>query len=81
LLLSRLSSQGVAQLTVIMGAVDLRDPAMVVKRVHSITRHRGFDATKLVTFFFNFDRFQITGLIAIFEIDYVVSSSITISRW
>ncbi|XP_046452577.1 chymotrypsin-1-like [Daphnia pulex] len=43
----RLSSQGVAQLTVIMGAVDLRDPAMVVKRVHSITRHRGFDATKL----------------------------------
>nr|CAH0107104.1 unnamed protein product [Daphnia galeata] len=43
----KLTSQGVAQLTVIMGAVDLRDPAMVVKRVHSITRHRGFDATKL----------------------------------
>uniref|UniRef100_A0A0P5QYI9 Clip-domain serine protease n=1 Tax=Daphnia magna TaxID=35525 RepID=A0A0P5QYI9_9CRUS len=43
----RLTPQGVAQLTVIMGAVDLRDPTMVVRRVHSITRHKAFDATKL----------------------------------
>lgn len=52
MVLSRLSSQGVAQLTIIMGAVDLRDSRMVIKRVHSITRHRGFDATKLVGFFY-----------------------------
>jgi hypothetical protein len=36
---------------------------------------------QISNFFFNLDRFQITGLIAIFEIDYVVSSSITILRW
>lgn len=31
-----------------MGAVDLKDPGLIIKRVHSITRHKGFDATKLV---------------------------------
>lgn len=43
-----LSSQGVAQLTVILGATSLRDPDMVTRRVYSVTRHKSFDGSKLV---------------------------------
>ena len=44
-----MSPQSVSKLTVILGAVSLKDPGKTTKRVKSVTVHKQFDSSKMVT--------------------------------